>query len=107
MTARGPIIIDWLDATRGNPLADVARSSLLFRVAAPPPSAARRWWFAAGRRWFQRTYLKGYCQRRPGDRRQLAAWQPVVAAARLREDIRDERERLLALVRAGLCRRDG
>ena len=24
MSARGPIIIDWLDATRGNPLADLA-----------------------------------------------------------------------------------
>ena len=29
MSPRGPIVIDWICATRGNPLADVARSSVL------------------------------------------------------------------------------
>jgi Ser/Thr protein kinase RdoA (MazF antagonist) len=106
MTARGPIIVDWLDATRGNPLADVARSSLLLRVSAPPPGASGRWLFRAGRRWFRRTYLERYFQLRPGDRWQLTAWQPVIAAARLRDNIRAEQEQLLALVRAGLSRYD-
>ena len=27
---RGPVVIDWIDASRGNPTADIARTSLLF-----------------------------------------------------------------------------
>jgi len=102
MTAQGPVIIDWMDATRGNPLSDVARTSLLFRVAALPPGTPARWLIEAMRHWFHAAYLKRYFQLRPGDRRQLVTWQPVIAAARLGEDITEERDRLIALVKAGL-----
>ena len=39
MSRRGPVVIDWFDATGGHPLADVARTSLLLRpdsTAGPP-----------------------------------------------------------------------
>ena len=101
MTAQGPVIIDWLDATRGNPLSDVARTSLLFRVAALPPGTPARWLIEAMRHWFHGAYLKRYFQLRPGDR-QLATWRPVIAAARLGENITEEQDRLIALVKAGL-----
>ena len=106
MTARGPVIIDWIDATRGNPLADVARTSLLLSLGAPPSGTSGRWLLDAGRRWFHMTYLKRYDQLRPIDHRQLTAWQPVIAAARLSENISEERDRLLALVKAGLSQDD-
>ena len=102
LTAQGPIIIDWNDAATGHPLADVARTSLLLRVGALPPGTAARWLIAAGRRLFHMIYLNRYFRLRPGDRRQLTAWQTVVAAARLRESIPEERDRLLGLVKAGV-----
>jgi aminoglycoside phosphotransferase (APT) family kinase protein len=37
LSPHGPIIIDWSDATAGNPLADVARTALIVRMGAPPP----------------------------------------------------------------------
>lgn len=106
MTERGPIIIDWIDATRGNPLADVARTSLLTSLGSLPPGASARWLINTVRGWFHRAYLKRYFQLRPSDRQQLTAWQPVIAAARLSENIAREQDRLLALVKAGLGRRD-
>ncbi|HED03328.1 MAG TPA: aminoglycoside phosphotransferase [Candidatus Fraserbacteria bacterium] len=102
LTAQGPVIIDWMDATRGNPLSDVARTSLLLSMGAPPPGRSARWRLEAMRRWFHMAYLKRYFQLRPGDRRQLTAWQPVIAAARLGANITEEQDRLIALVKAGL-----
>jgi Ser/Thr protein kinase RdoA (MazF antagonist) len=101
LTLRGPIIIDWTDATRGHPLADVARTSLLLAIG-DPPGTSRRWLVAAGRRRFRAAYLKRYFRSRPAARQQFDAWRLVVAAARLREDIPAERERLLELVESGL-----
>ena len=40
VTPRGPVIIDWADATRGRSLADVARTSLLLQIGSPPPGTA-------------------------------------------------------------------
>jgi uncharacterized protein (TIGR02172 family) len=99
LTARGPIIIDWTDATCGSPLADVARTSLLLRVGALPSGPSALWLLSVGRRWFRLAYLKRYFQLRPGDPRQLSAWQPVIAAARLKEKIPGEQEQLLALIK--------
>lgn len=104
MTTEGPIVIDWVDATRGNPLADVTRTSLLLTVGALPPgtSAPARRLMEAMRRWFRAAYMRRYFQRRPGDRQQLTAWQPVIAAARLGENLTEEQDRLIALVQAGV-----
>ena len=103
MSSRGPVIIDWLDATQGNPVADVARTSLLFQTAEVPPSIAGRWLVNWTRRLFYSTYLKRYLQLRPASREQIAAWQLPVAAARLDENIPPEEEtRLLAFVKARL-----
>ncbi len=99
VTAQGPVIIDWTDATRGNPLADVARTSLLLRVSGLPPVPGR-WLVAAVRSWFLGAYLRRYRQLASCNEDDITAWQPVIAAARLREDIPDEADRLLKLVEA-------
>jgi uncharacterized protein (TIGR02172 family) len=44
LTAQGPIIIDWPNATRGNPMADVAQSSVLLRVGVSPSGLTGHWW---------------------------------------------------------------
>lgn len=100
MSGRGPIIIDWICATRGNPLADVARSSILLLggLASPLFSRAHK----ARIRRVHMTYLQRYFQLRPEGQEQCQAWQPIVAAARLNENVPGVQTWLLATVAAGL-----
>jgi hypothetical protein len=51
------------------------------------------------RGWFKRVYLRRYFQRCPEERSQLEGWLPVVAAARLNEDIQEEESWLLEVAR--------
>ena len=101
ITARGPVVIDWMTATSGSPAADVARTTLLLTMAAPLPAtpAALRGLIAAGRRAFHASYLRRYLRLAAVGREQIIAWMPVVAAARLAERIEEERDALLRLVR--------
>jgi aminoglycoside phosphotransferase (APT) family kinase protein len=100
ITAHGPIIIDWMTATRGNPLADVARTLLLLTIS-KPQTIIEQLIIRFARRIFVSGYLKRYCELRPYDDDQLAAWQPIIAAARINENIAGERERLLAVAGGG------
>jgi uncharacterized protein (TIGR02172 family) len=95
MTQQGPVIIDWTDATRGDPIADVARSSIILQGAAlTDPSAG----------WFHDVYLRRYFKlRRDNARDQYNIWRAIVAAVRLTENIAEQQEWLLAQVRAGLA----
>jgi len=102
MSSRGPIIIDWQAAKQGNPLADVARTSLLFQTAEVPPFIAGRWLINWVGGLFHSIYLRSYLQLRPASREQIAAWQLPMAAARLAENIPEEKGRLLALIEANL-----
>ncbi len=100
MSPRGPIIIDWMDATQGSPLADVARTSLLFQIAVLPPGTPGRRLIALLRASFHRAYLRRYLKLRPAAPERIEAWRLPVAAARLEERIAEEEERLLSLVQA-------
>jgi hypothetical protein len=51
---------------------------------------------------FNQAYLERYFELTPGDRQQLAAWQPIVAAIRLCDNIPELEEWLLEQIRAGL-----
>jgi thiamine kinase len=100
VTSDGPVIIDWDNATSGNPLADVARTSLLFRTGAPLPGRASRLLVESLRSLAHRTYLRRYRQARPFRQEELDAWLLPIAAARLSEGIVEEEPDLLALVEA-------
>ena len=101
MSPRGPIVIDWMDATRGSPLADVARTSLLLQVGAPPGmSMPVRLLINSMRSLFHQTYLRRYIQLRSVSHEQIAAWRASIAAARLDEGIQEEESRLVAIVEA-------
>jgi aminoglycoside phosphotransferase (APT) family kinase protein len=101
MTKRGPIVIDWMTAARGHPTADVSRTLLLLRMG-PPLNRLARVGFDVITWQFRVAYLKRYFELRPAGRDMLAAWQPIIAAARMNEKIAGERERLLEMVRRGL-----
>jgi aminoglycoside phosphotransferase (APT) family kinase protein len=85
MTEDGPRIIDWTNATRGDPMADVAYTSLLFEIAVPQPSApflVRRL-DGLARDHMRRRHLTGYAERAPVDRERAARWRPMLAVVRL------------------------
>jgi aminoglycoside phosphotransferase (APT) family kinase protein len=92
----GALAIDWTGASRGDPAADLARSFLIMRFGAVGPDATRAVALLArvGRRALWAAYASAY------GRAAVAAaspWLPVVAAARLGEDIAGERAHLLEL----------
>jgi aminoglycoside phosphotransferase (APT) family kinase protein len=99
---RGHTVIDWTNAVRGDPSADVARTRLILLQAPLPaeaPAPVRRL-MAAGREVLLWRYLREYSRHRRLDRAGMERWEPVLAAARLAEDIPEEREALLALARS-------
>jgi uncharacterized protein (TIGR02172 family) len=105
LAARGPVIIDWIDASRGCPLLDVARSSLLFGRGHIPSSIPGAWLLSILQYRLYLIYQRRYFELNPVDQQQLESWIPVVAAARLDEHIYFDEDRLLSiaqtLVRTG------
>lgn len=97
-----PVIIDWPDAARGHPLADVARTSLLIRIGGLPSQPVLRWFAGLFRHAFHRIYLTTYFQHAPHSRGSLAAWLLPVVFGRLSEDIASERKWLITQVGAML-----
>jgi len=78
-----PVIIDWLDARRGDPAADVCRSYLLLKLHAAEIAMP---------------YLETYCRVGGMDRDAVLRWMPYVAAAKLAEGVPGERAGLLEIV---------
>ena len=99
LTEKGPVIIDWIDASVGSPAADVARSVILMSGGALPPGSALSWLLQAFRGMYHRAYLRHYFHLRPELEAELNGWIPVVAAARLSEGITEDEPRLLNLAR--------
>jgi len=82
------VVIDWIDASRGNPLADVARTSIIF-LGAAASSQIRNYPMKIFIRLFHAVYLRCYFQLQPGGEAEYYRWLPIVAAARLSENIPD------------------
>jgi thiamine kinase len=96
----GPVVIDWFDATQGHPLADVVQTVLIVRYAAAPATDSAAAPEAALRRSFAAAYLQRYLELHDSGGELLAAWAPLVAAARLAQaGTTAEREALLELAR--------
>lgn len=96
------MIIDWVTAVSGNPMADVARTSMILRKVALPRGTPFRSLFQAARKWLNDIYLKRYFSLRPAGREQLKAWEPVIAAARLAEGVPGEQDALLRFIQSSL-----
>ena len=106
MLSRGPVIIDWQLATRGNPLADVACTSLLLLTANLPPDKGWRRLVETSRKLFNRHYLGRYLQLRRIAHSEFSAWLLPYATASLSESISEtEGSKLRALIEGPLLRR--
>jgi len=100
MAGDEPVLIDWSNALRGDPTADVARSRMMLRLGEPPPgtSLALRMLALVGRNLLVSLYLRSYRKERPVEMAAVKRWEIPVAAARLSEGIEEEVPRLLALL---------
>jgi uncharacterized protein (TIGR02172 family) len=79
-------VIDWIDASRGNPLADVARTSIIL-LGAAESSQIQNVVFKLFIKIFHSAYVKQYFHLRPGGEYEYQRWLPIVAGARLNENI--------------------
>jgi len=102
---QGLFAVDWPYATRGNPVADVARTTLLMLYCELPSNLPAREEIMRQRQFFYQTYLEHYQNFSGLEMAQLRAWMPIVAAARLRENIPHEEPRLMRLIQEGLQER--
>jgi aminoglycoside phosphotransferase (APT) family kinase protein len=101
LSPRGPVVIDWPNATRGDPAADVARTLLIMRISELPPGAP---WVIkllekAGRRILLRRYLATYRRIAELDMELVDRWTVPVAIGRFTDGIEPEYPRLLRLLR--------
>ena len=106
LTAEEPVIIDWVDATQGSPLADVARTTLLLQTSELPSSMdePRRQKAAEMRHLFCKAYLEHYRHIQSVSHEAIARWNLPVAAARLSEGIgTDEKAEILEFISAAFA----
>ncbi len=116
MTAQGEIIIDWIHASRGNPLADLARTTNL-ALGLIETSQIQKSFLSLGwrktnqikNRLFQffcrlcyPAYLNYYFKLCPGGEDEYQHWLPIVAAARLSDNIPELERMLIAQVENNL-----
>ncbi|MBM7619959.1 tRNA A-37 threonylcarbamoyl transferase component Bud32 [Bacillus tianshenii] len=87
-TDDGITIIDWVDASSGDIRADVYRSYLLYSQVSTE---------------LAELYVEIYCEKSGLGKEEIFSWAPIVAAARLAENVATEDEgRLLAIAQSAL-----
>jgi thiamine kinase-like enzyme len=99
MSPRGPVIIDWVSAEKGNPLLDVARTWLVLTQAVWPFPFPYNVVINPLRRLFFLEYFRHYRRLHPIDREQFSVWRQITIAARLVENIPAEQKKLLAFLK--------
>ena len=87
LTRNGPVVIDWMTACSGSPWADVARTSLILSIGAKAAGKQIHPIIRMLIKLYHRTYLNRYHRLIPDTGNELKRWIPVIAAARLNEDI--------------------
>lgn len=112
VTSTGEIIIDWFRASRGNPLADLARTTNLAlgftgtrQVQRPflsygttGISHIKNSLFQVFCRFCYPAYVNFYFKLCPGGQKEYRRWLPIIAAARLADNIPELEQILLAQV---------
>ena len=102
LTKNGPVVIDWMTASAGSPWTDVARTSLILSIGAKAAGNQVRPMIRMLVRLYHRIYLHRYRELLPDTGNELQRWSPLIAAARLSENIIPEHEALIRIVKEGL-----
>ena len=100
LTDRGPYILDWETACKGNPLADVARTSILIQVGQVSAlSHVSTEQLTSIRSSIRSAYLSRYLKKVAKNViREIECWEAVVAAARMAENICNEKCALTSII---------
>lgn len=94
-------IIDWCDVSFGNPLADVARTILVFSTTVLPPELPLeiQSMLLEGKKLMKELYVEEYSSLSNMDLIELEKWIPIVAASRLFCEDEFSKEFLLDIIR--------
>jgi len=87
----GPVVIDWIDATRGNPLCDIARSMILLN----PRSGNETFLFKVFQKLNHYFCRKEYSQSDVWNNAEFKDWLIINAAIRVKENIPVLEKRML------------
>lgn len=102
LSQSGTVIIDWVDAVRGHPMGDSARTHFLIAQSGAPPNTLLERVMQLSRMIFYRTYIRNYIRLSGVSLSELEAWKLPVYAGRLSEGIKEERPGILAFIRRKL-----
>lgn len=102
LTKRGPMVIDWMTACAGSPWADIARTHLLLNIGAKADRRQVNPLIKTAIGFYFHTYQRRHNALVPDPEKQVERWLPVMAAARLNENIVSERAALLQMVQEGV-----
>jgi tRNA A-37 threonylcarbamoyl transferase component Bud32 len=102
------VALDWSGAKRGDPLFDYARTRVVLSIGEPPPGTQLTLKLLAkiGRRVLISSYVRSYERHatEPVDRARVRDWEIVNLAARVNDEVPDERPRLLRRLQKELAR---
>jgi tRNA A-37 threonylcarbamoyl transferase component Bud32 len=101
LTKNSPVVIDWMTACSGSHWADVARTSLILSIGAKAAGKQVRPIIRMAISLYHRSYLQRYLTLTSNEGNEFNRWVPAIAAARLNEEIRPEREALIKMVKEG------
>jgi thiamine kinase-like enzyme len=100
ITKNGEVVIDWMTAAQGSPLADIARTSVMFKFGVVPVKMyIEKQIINFIRNKFYLAYIKHYIMLTGVKNEQIERWELPVAAARLTEWLsQDEKLALLNFI---------
>lgn len=101
ITKSGPVVLDWMTACMGSRWADVARTSMILSIGAKAAGKQVRPIIRMMIKLYHRSYLDRYHSLIADTENEFRRWLPVIAAARLNENIEPEREALIKMVQDG------
>jgi len=91
------VVVDWIDASLGNPLADLARTTIILRGVVET-AQSKNPWRKLIIRILHAHYVQNYFTLHPGGEGEYTRWLSINAAARLSEGIPEIETWLLAQV---------
>jgi Ser/Thr protein kinase RdoA (MazF antagonist) len=103
ITHHGPVIIDWMTASKGVACGDVARASIILEAAKAPEGTPMCWLLEWVRKLFLATYIKAYFQLRPAEKSSFTAWRTIMAANFFVDvSLPEEETTLLTIINQGI-----
>jgi uncharacterized protein (TIGR02172 family) len=104
VTSHGMVIIDWPNAARGCPLADVARTTIMLRIGEPVGKISVGLLVLSRflRGIFRTVYVREYFRHSSYSETDLPAWEVVLAAQRIGDRIPGEEGKLIQFIERNL-----